>query len=327
MPFFFLKEKAMKTALIFPGQGSQAIGMGKDLADNFLEAREVFEEVDEVLQQNLSKVMWQGDEADLTNTANAQPAIMAVGIAVVRVLEKQGGFNVAHSGQFVAGHSLGEYTALAAAKSLTLPDTARLLRIRGQAMQEAVPHDAGAMAAILGLSLEDLESVLKEVSQMGVCVLANDNADGQVVISGAKSAVEQAIALAKGQGAKRSILLNVSAPFHSPFMRPAAEVMARALEEVALQSPVVPLVANVTASVVTEGAEIKSLLVEQVAGRVRWRESIEFLKTQQVTHYIELGHGKVLSGLVKRIDKEARGTNIQTPQDIEVFLRSCLEGN
>jgi [acyl-carrier-protein] S-malonyltransferase len=310
----------MKTALIFPGQGSQAIGMGKDLAENFLEAREVFQEVDEVLQQNLSKLMWQGEEADLTNTANAQPAIMAVGMAVVRVLEKQGGFSVAKAARFVAGHSLGEYTALAAARSLTLADTAILLRIRGQVMQVAAPYGVGAMAAILGLSLEDLEIVLREASATGVCVLANDNAEGQVVISGAKAAVEHAIELAKGKGAKRSILLNVSAPFHSPFMKPAAEAMARALEEVTLQSPVVPLVANVTASSVTEGAEIKSLLVEQVAGRVRWRESIGFLKTQEVTHYIELGHGKVLSGLVKRIDKEAGVSNIQTPQDIEAFL-------
>ncbi len=310
----------MKTALIFPGQGSQAIGMGKDLAENFLEAREVFQEVDEVLQHNLSKLMWQGEEADLTNTANAQPAIMAVGMAVIRVLEKQGGFAVAKAAQFVAGHSLGEYTALAAAKSLTLADTARLLRIRGSAMQAAAPNGVGAMAAILGLSLEDLEIVLREASATGVCVLANDNAEGQVVISGAKAAVEHAIELAKGKGAKRSILLNVSAPFHSPFMQPAADTMARALEEVTLQSPVVPLVANVTASTVTEGAEIKSLLVEQVAGRVRWRESIGFLKTQEVTHYIELGHGKVLSGLVKRIDKEAGVSNIQTPQDIEAFL-------
>jgi [acyl-carrier-protein] S-malonyltransferase len=310
----------MKTALIFPGQGSQAIGMGKGLAENFLEAREVFQEVDEVLQQNLSKLMWQGEEADLTNTANAQPAIMAVGMAVVRIVQKQGGFNITKAAQFVAGHSLGEYTALAAANSLTLADTARLLRIRGEAMQAAAPHGVGAMAAILGLSLDDLEIVLHEASQTGVCVLANDNAEGQVVISGAKAAVEHAIELAKGKGAKRSLLLNVSAPFHSPFMQPAAEAMAQALEEVVLQSPVVPLVANVTASTVTEGAEIKSLLVEQVAGRVRWRESIGFLKTQEVTHYIELGHGKVLSGLVKRIDKAAGIINIQTPQDIEVFL-------
>lgn len=295
--------------------------MGRELAATFAEAREVFGEVDETLKQPLSRLMAEGPEEDLRLTANAQPAIMAVSMAVVRVLERQGGQRLADLAAFVAGHSLGEYSALCAAGSLSLADTARLLRIRGDAMQAAVPVGQGGMAALLGLEIADVQDVLHEVAGGGTCVVANDNAPGQVVISGQLAAVERAVTVAQARGAKRSVMLNVSAPFHSPLMRPAAQRMAEALADVAIASPACPLVANVTAAPVTEPGQIRELLVEQVTGMVRWRESLRFLRERELVGLVECGHGKVLAGLAKRIDREFATTNLQTPQDIETFLK------
>ncbi len=312
----------MSRAFVFPGQGSQAVGMGRDLCEAFRAARDVFDEVDDALGQSLSKLMFEGPEAELTLTENAQPALMAVSLAVVRVLEAEGGIDLAKTAAFVAGHSLGEYSALAAAGTFSLADTARLLKIRGQAMQKAVPVGEGAMAALLGLDLEQAREVAAEAAQGDVCAAANDNAPGQVVVSGRKAAVERAIQIAAGKGAKRSILLPVSAPFHCALMQPAAEAMAEALSKVAMSGPRAPLVANVTATRAVDAAAIRDLLVQQVTGTVRWRESVLYMKEQGVDTLVELGSGKVLSGLAKRIDREVAGQSVNGPADVETFLKS-----
>lgn len=312
----------MSRAFIFPGQGSQAVGMGKELAENFETAREVFQEVDEALGQKLTKLMWEGPAEDLQLTENAQPAIMAVSLAVARTLEKEGNFKLADKAKFVAGHSLGEYSALAAAGAFTLADTARILKLRGQAMQRAVPVGQGAMAVLLGLEFDAAAEVAKEAAQGEVCQAANDNGGGQVVVSGAKAAVERAIEIAKTKGAKRSMLLPVSAPFHCALMQPAADEMAKALETLAITAPSVALVANVTASRVADPATIRKLLVEQVTGMVRWRESVLYMEAQGVTDFIELGAGKALAGMVKRIAAEPKLASVGTPADVETFLSS-----
>ncbi|GAB6053473.1 ACP S-malonyltransferase [Magnetospira thiophila] len=296
--------------------------MGKDLADSFETARHVFQQVDEALSQNLSGLMFEGPEDQLVLTTNAQPALMAVSLAVARVLEKDGGLDLAQSCSLVAGHSLGEYSALAAVGAFDLADTARLLRIRGEAMQKAVPVGLGAMAALLGLDLETAREVAEAAAQGEVCTAANDNAPGQVVVSGAKAAVERALVIAKERGAKRAVLLPVSAPFHCALMQPAAEAMAEALAGVNIAAPKVPLVANVTAARVTDPEEIRRLLVEQVTGAVRWRESVLTMKAEGVTELVELGSGKVLGGLAKRIDKALSGQSVGTPTDIETFLQN-----
>ncbi len=309
----------MSVAFVFPGQGSQQVGMGRDLATTFVEAREVFQEVDDALGQKLSALMFDGPEADLTLTENAQPALMAASLAVIRILQKQGGLDLAKAAKFVAGHSLGEYSALCAAGSLSLADTARLLKLRGKAMQAAVPVGQGAMAALLGLTFDEAKALAEEAAEAEVCAAANDNADGQVVVSGSTAAVDRAIALAAAKG-KRAVKLPVSAPFHCPLMQPAADAMKAALETVTLNAPVVPLVANVTATATQDADTIRRQLVEQVCGTVRWRESVLFMKSQGVSHLVECGAGKVLAGLVKRIDKEVTAQSIGTPADIEAYL-------
>ncbi len=314
----------MSMAFVFPGQGSQAVGMGRALAEAFAPAREAFEEVDEALKQRLTRLMFEGPESELTLTENAQPALMAVSLAVIRVIEGEGGMRLADRIAFVAGHSLGEYSALAAAGALLLGDTARLLRRRGRAMQEAVPVGEGAMAALLGADLTAATAIAEAAAKetRAVCTPANDNAPGQVVISGSKAAVERAIALAGERGIKRSVLLPVSAPFHCPLMQPAADIMAEALGEAALANPSVPLVANVTARAVVDAGTIRKLLVEQVTGLVRWRESVLFMKAQGVDRMVEIGAGKVLSGLAKRIDREIAASSVGEPGEIEALLRS-----
>lgn len=312
----------MTRAFIFPGQGSQSVGMGRELAEAFGSAREVFDEVNEALGQNLSKLMWEGPQEDLTLTENAQPAIMAVSLAVARTLEKEGGFRLADKAAFVAGHSLGEYSALAASGTFTIAETARLLKRRGQAMQRAVPVGEGAMAALLGLDFEQAAEVAAEASQGEVCAAANDNGGGQVVVSGKKAAVERAIEIAKGKGAKRSMLLPVSAPFHCELMQPAADEMAEALAAVDLKAPSLPLVANVTASRVADPATIRDLLVKQVTGMVRWRESVLYMESEGVTVFAEIGAGKALSGMVKRIASEPELHAVGTPADLEAFLKT-----
>ena len=312
----------MVRAFVFPGQGSQAVGMGKALYDASQTARDVFGEVDEALQQNLSRLMFEGPLDELTLTENAQPAIMAVSLAVVRVLEKDAGVSLADKAAYVAGHSLGEYSALAASGALELSQTAKLLKLRGQSMQAAVPVGVGAMAALLGLDLPEAQAVAAEAAQGEVCTAANDNAPGQVVVSGHKGAVERAIEIAKGRGAKRALLLPVSAPFHCPLMQPAADKMAEALAEATILAPFVPVVANVTAAPVSSPDEIRRLLVEQVTGAVRWRESVEEMVKLGVTTFVECGAGKVLSGLVKRINRDAATVAIETPDDVEAFLKT-----
>jgi [acyl-carrier-protein] S-malonyltransferase len=296
--------------------------MGADLGAAFATARDVFGEVDEALKQNLSRLMREGPESDLVLTENAQPALMAVSMAVVRILEKDGGKALPALASHVAGHSLGEYSALAAAGSLQVGDAARLLKLRGQSMQKAVPVGEGAMAALLGIELGPAEEACREAAQGEVVSVANDNGGGQVVVSGHKAAVERAIEAAKARGCKRGMLLPVSAPFHCRLMQPAAEAMQEALGKVALGTPSVPLVANVLASEVTNPAEIKPRLVEQVTGLVRWRESVQYMKSSGVETLVECGAGKVLSGLVKRIDKEMTGIALNTPADIEAFLKT-----
>ena len=311
----------MSVAFVFPGQGSQTVGMGKALVDAFPQARAVFEEVDAALSESLSKVVFEGPEAELTLTANAQPALMAVSLAVTRVLESEAGLDLSRDAAFVAGHSLGEYSALAAAGSLSLADTARLLRLRGTAMQKAVPVGEGAMAAILGLEFDAVAEIAAQAARETGAIVqaANDNGGGQVVISGAKAAVEKAMELAKAAGAKRALPLPVSAPFHCALMQPAAEAMAEALAGVEIRAPKAPLVANVLASPISDPADIRRRLVEQVTGTVRWRESIAFMAGQGVDTFYELGAGKVLAGLVKRIAASATGVSVGTPADVESF--------
>jgi len=312
----------MTRAFVFPGQGSQAVGMGQDLAAAFPVARQVFEEVDEALKQKLSHLMKEGPESDLTLTENAQPALMAVSLAVVRVLESESGKKLSAMASYVAGHSLGEYSALCAAGAFTVADAARLLKRRGQAMQRAVPVGVGAMAALLGIELEPAQEACKEAAENQIVAVANDNGGGQVVISGHKEAVDRAIEAAKAKGCKRGMLLPVSAPFHCPLMQPAADEMAQALQSVTLAPPGVPVIANVKASDTSDPDTIRKLLVQQVTGLVRWRESVLFMKSKDVGSLVELGSGKVLSGLVKRIDKEMQGIAINGPADIETFLKT-----
>ncbi|HET7413429.1 MAG TPA: ACP S-malonyltransferase [Pararhizobium sp.] len=313
----------MTIALTFPGQGSQAVGMGRELAEAFPEAARVFEEVDEALGEKLSQVMWEGPEDRLTLTANAQPALMAVSMAVVRVLQARG-LDVKAKAACVAGHSLGEYSALCAAGMFTLADTARLLRIRGNAMQSAVPVGEGAMAAIIGLDAEAVEHACREAAESGVCQIANDNGGGQIVISGSKAAVEKAAVFASEKGAKRAIMLAVSAPFHSALMAPAAEAMRAALAEVAPGPLAVPVVANVTAAPVSDPAEEVECLVRQVTGQVRWRESVEWMAGNGVGTLYELGSGKVLTGLARRIDRSVEAVAVNTPADIEKMVETVL---
>ena len=311
----------MMRAFIFPGQGSQAVGMGLALAEASPVAREVFQEVDDALGQSLFRLMCEGPEDQLTLTENAQPAIMANAIATLRVLEKEGGIRLADKADFVAGHSLGEYTALCAAGALDLATTARLLKLRGQAMQAAVPVGIGAMAALLGADIDKAQALADAAAQGEVCTVANDNDPGQVVISGARAAIERAIAMVKDHGIKRGVLLPVSAPFHCALMQPAADAMATALEGAALQAPLVPLYANVTAAPVVDAATIKGLLVEQVTGRVRWRESVTAMFAAGVHDYIEFG-GKVLSPMVKRSAAEATAASVITMDEIEALLKA-----
>ncbi|MFL5085501.1 MAG: ACP S-malonyltransferase [Xanthobacteraceae bacterium] len=307
----------MAVAFVFPGQGSQTVGMGKALAGAFPAARAVFEEVDAALGEKLTATIWEGPAERLMLTENAQPALMAVSLAALRVLEREAGVDLKRDAAFMAGHSLGEYSALAAAGSFPLADAARLLRIRGRAMQQAVPVGAGAMAALLGLDVEAAAAIAAEARQGQICQAANDNG-GQVVLSGNKEAVERAVDIAKAKGT-RAMLLPVSAPFHCALMQPAADAMREALAKVTVMPPAVPLVANVLAQPITDPAEIVRRLVEQVTGTVRWRESVAFMAGQGVTTFYEIGAGKVLSGLVKRITKNARGIPIGTPEDIAAF--------
>ena len=309
------------TAFIFPGQGSQAPGMGKAFAESSATARELFEEVDEVLGQSLSRLMFEGPADELTLTANAQPAIMAASLAALRVLERDGGFSLAGQVAFVAGHSLGEYSALAASGAFSLADAARLLRRRGEAMQAAVPPGEGAMAAILALAIDEVRLIAAEAAGSEVCAVANDNAPGQVVVSGHRAAVERAIVLAKAKGARHTVLLPVSAPFHCPLMQPAAEAMEQALAATAIHAPAVPLYANVTAAAVSDPDEIRRLLVLQVTETVRWRESVAAMAAAGVTTMVELG-GKVLGPMVKRIAPDIRNLSVQKPDDIDSVLQA-----
>ncbi len=314
----------MTRAFIFPGQGSQSVGMGISLWESFSEAKEVFEEIDESLGQNLRKIMFEGPDDSLNLTENAQPALMAVSMAVARVLEKQGGIRLHEKCAFMAGHSLGEYSALTAAGSLTISQAARLLKIRGKAMQNAVPVGVGAMAAILGLSLEDVlavvQSIQKEIGDE-VCQIANDNSVGQVVISGHKGAVEKAIAAATSKGAKRAVLLPVSAPFHCALMQPAEEAMADAFANIEFKKPFVPVVSNVSAEGETNISGIRVFLIRQITGMVRWRESVLWMKERGVSEMVEIGAGKVLNGLVKRIDKDIACESVGTPEQIEELIK------
>lgn len=312
----------MSMAFVFPGQASQAVGMGREVAEAFAPAREVFEEVDEALKQKLSTLMFEGPDQELTLTENAQPAIMAVSLAVMRVLAAEGDVDPATAATFVAGHSLGEYSALAAVGCLSLTDAACLLKTRGRAMQDAVPVGEGAMAALMGLELADGRAVAEEAAEGDVCTAANDNAPGQVVVSGHAAAVARAVEIAKAQGAKRAVMLPVSAPFHCALMAPAADIMADALAEVTMTPLAVPLVANVTARPVTDPVEIRSLLVEQVTGMVRWRESVLYMKGEGVTTTVEVGAGKVLGGLARRIDADLEAISVGTPDGIEEYLKT-----
>jgi [acyl-carrier-protein] S-malonyltransferase len=306
----------LSIAFVFPGQGSQAVGMGKALAEQFAAARAVFEEVDAALGQKLSDLIWNGPEAELTLTENAQPALMAVSMAAVRTLEAEHGIAVGVTASYVAGHSLGEYSALAAARTFSITDAARLLRIRGRAMQVATPVGTGAMAALLGLDFAAAAGVAAEAAQGEVCQAANDNSDGQVVVSGHKTAVERALEIAKAKGAKRAILLPVSAPFHCALMQPAADAMAEALSKAELKVPVVPVIVNVLAAPITDPADIRKRLVEQVTGTVRWRECVAAMSALGVSTFVELGSGKVLTGLAKKNAPEAKAFAIGTPEDV-----------
>ncbi|HEV3160202.1 MAG TPA: ACP S-malonyltransferase [Xanthobacteraceae bacterium] len=312
----------MTIALVFPGQGSQAVGMGKALADAFAPARQVFDDVDAALGERLSDTIWSGPADTLTLTENAQPALMTVSIAALRVLEHEAGLDIGRDVAFVAGHSLGEYSALAAARAISVSDAARLLRIRGRAMQKAVPVGVGAMAALIGIELEEAKAIATEASSAGVCAAANDNGGGQVVLSGAKAAVERAVELAKAHGVKRAMMLPVSAPFHCPLMQPAADVMAEALAKVSVHAPLVPVVANVPARPIKEPAEIVQNLVEQITATVRWRESVLFMAQSGVSSFFEIGAGRVLTGLIKRIAEGASAAPVGLPEDIAKFKAS-----
>ena len=309
----------MRVAFLFPGQGSQAVGMGKSLAEAFPAARRVFDEVDEALGEKLSALMFDGPEAELTLTANAQPALMAMSLAALRVLEAEEGIVLERDCAFVAGHSLGEYAALAAASALDIADTARLLRIRGLAMQKSVPVGAGAMAALIGCEWELAAKIAAEAQHHEVCEIANDNGGGQIVLSGAKAAVERACDIARARGVKRAVMLQVSAPFHCSLMQPAATAMAEALAHTTIRPPRVPVITNVSAGPVVEPDAIRTQLVEQVTGTVRWRESMAFLGMSGITRFVELGAGKVLSGLVKRVVEGASTVAVGTPEDLVAF--------
>jgi [acyl-carrier-protein] S-malonyltransferase len=311
----------MKRAFVFPGQGSQHPGMGKDLAAAFPAARRLFEEVDDALSQHLSRLMFEGPEGDLTLTENAQPALLAASLAVIRVLEAEAGFDLATQIAYVAGHSLGEYSAHAAARTLSVPDAVRLVKRRGQAMQKAVPVGEGAMAALLGLEIAAAREVAKDAAGDEVCAVANDNSPGQIVVSGHRAAVERAVALAAERGARRSIMLPVSAPFHCSLMAPAADLMGEALDEVALTAPLVPVVANVTAAPATDPREIKELLVEQVTRMVRWRETVLLFGRHEVEEVVEIGAGRVLAGLAKRIDRELPALSVGTAAEVEALMK------
>jgi [acyl-carrier-protein] S-malonyltransferase len=310
----------MAIAFIFPGQGSQDVGMGRELAQAYASAREVFEEVDAALSQSLSKIMWEGPKETLTLTENAQPALMAVSMAVMRVLEREKGFKLKDKVKFVAGHSLGEYSALAAAGAFSLADAARLLKLRGQAMQAAVPVGQGAMTALLGVGIDAARKVAEAAAQGEVCQVANDNEPTQVVLSGQKTAIDRVAAVGKEFGVRRAVPLPVSAPFHCMLMQPAADAMAKALAGVTVNTPVVPVVANVLAQAISDPAEIKKRLVEQVTGTVRWRECVTYMTANGVTHFYEIGAGKVLSGLAKRIDPSVNAASIGSPADIDAAL-------
>ena len=313
----------MSNAFIFPGQGSQSVGMGQDIAEAFPEARAVFDEVDDALDEKLSELIWNGSESDINLTRNTQPALMAVSLAILRAMEARG-ISVEKHAAYVAGHSLGEYSALAAAGSIGIGETARLLRIRGEAMQQAVPVGEGAMAAILGLELDEVSEVAEKAAQGEVCQAANDNAPGQIVVSGARSAVERAVDIAKARGARRAILLPVSAPFHCALMAPAAELMADALANTEIAKPVVPLVANVLAEAIDDPARIRKHLVEQVTGSVRWRESVTWMAANGVDRFVEIGAGKVLTGLTRRIVSEATGISVAKADDVDAAVAEIV---
>jgi [acyl-carrier-protein] S-malonyltransferase len=313
-----------KTVCVFPGQGSQRVGMGKMLSDNFTIAKHVFQEVDDALSQKLSTIIFEGPEAELTLTENTQPAIMATSLAAFRVLENETGFTLAQQAHYVAGHSLGEYSALAAAGALSIADTARLLKLRGTSMQQAVPAGQGAMAAILGLTMPQVEQLCAQASAQGdVCEVANDNSDGQVVISGNRAGIEKGMSLAKEMGAKRALELNVSAPFHCSLMQPAAVAMKAALDSATINVPAIPVIANIHASPISTPDEIRDALVRQVTGRVRWNESVIWMANNHVSRAIEIGEGNVLSGLIRRIAKDIQCITIGKPEDMDLFSKAA----